>query len=31
MRFRRIAYALTWLAALAVAVGAGWKPGGLLD
>lgn len=27
MRFRRIAYALTWLAALAISVGAGWRPG----
>jgi hypothetical protein len=27
MRFRRIAYALTWLAALAISVGAAWKPG----
>jgi hypothetical protein len=26
MRIRRIAYSLAWLAALAVAIGAGWKP-----
>ncbi len=28
MRLRKIAYALAWLAALAVAVGAGWRPHG---
>jgi hypothetical protein len=28
VRLRRIMFALTWLAALAIAVGAGWKPGG---
>lgn len=28
MRYRRIANALIWLAALALSVGAGWKPGG---
>ncbi len=26
MRLRKIAYALAWLAALAMAVGAGWRP-----
>ena len=26
MRLRKIAYALAWLAALAIAVGAGWRP-----
>jgi hypothetical protein len=26
MRIRRVVFALAWLAALAVAVGAGWKP-----
>jgi hypothetical protein len=26
MRYRKLIYALTWLAALAIAVGAGWKP-----
>jgi len=28
MRLRKIAYALAWLAALAMAVGAGWRPHG---
>jgi hypothetical protein len=26
MRLRKIAYSLAWLAALAMAVGAGWRP-----
>jgi len=26
MRLRRIAYSLGWMAALMVAIGAGWKP-----
>ena len=26
MRLRRIAYSLGWMAAMAIAIGAGWKP-----